>query len=320
MSILSVAKVLYLLARIRPLMVLAGTAVLLGIAVAVQAVGFGAVNWGLTALAAIFVLGLNYVAHPINDIFDYEVDKKANIEGTGRHKVLLSGISTKEQLTGISLVVIVVLALLALYLIYQRPMALVFAIAGFAALFAYNLPPLKLSYRPFSELFLCSIVGVSMVMGVSIVATGVIVPLSIPVGIVSAIMSISIHTTYFAMDTNSDYLGGKVSTLVKFPDFHWSAIYPFAGMVISAIFASLPQQNFLFAVPLVWFAVMACLGFAVDECRLAVMSSKGFGSTHEHIVAWGAAAIRIRGLLVNQMYVTYLNAIAMVAFIIVLMR
>jgi Na+(H+)/acetate symporter ActP len=65
---------LWYLLRLKPLAAWAGCGMLLGLSAAIYDVGFQGVNWSLGIAGGLVFIILQYVAHPLNDMTDYEVD------------------------------------------------------------------------------------------------------------------------------------------------------------------------------------------------------------------------------------------------------
>lgn len=305
-----------------------GCAILMGIAVSVYELGAGSVNWGLVVLAGTGVVVLQYVAHPVNDILDYSVDARANIAGTGRHKVLHTGLATKRELAMLSSGLILAVVAMMLVVAFFRPVSLVFGAVGFFGLWSYNWTPLKLSYYPFSELIVDIPVNVAMVMGISYVAVGQVLWLAFVAGIIQAFMAMSMHMSYFSMDTESDRVGGKTSTIVKYPRIPWCSVYASSGFVAIAAFMIAGTNIEILAVPIALLAVVALLGARMDQVRSSYLGSHGrfsrrpffsswMPSLPESITSsWDASSHEMRRLLVRQTGMTIVNG---VAFSIVLM-
>jgi 1,4-dihydroxy-2-naphthoate octaprenyltransferase len=307
-----------------------GNASLLGIASAMIATGgLQSIQWTLTFLAVFVSVALQYVAHPINDLADYPVDVLANIDGTGRRKVLISGLATENELRLLSRGLLLIITGVAVYIICFRPLAFVFGVIGFLSVWAYNVPPLKLSYRPFPELLVAFPVNIAMVMGISYVAIGTVTTYAVILGVVQAFMASAVLISYFAMDMQSDFLGGKVSTIVRFPGIRWCTIYPLLGAGMLGLYAALGTESPspLLLVPVLLLGGMSVLGFRVDgiwmeyrgkydgslraylrerACRTADNTPH---PSSRMIDAWHRASGTMRGILVSQMYLSILNGI-----------
>lgn len=315
-------KTLYHLGNWGPLMSWSGSAILLGIAASVYEVGSGSINWGLVILAGIGVVILQYVAHPVNDILDYTVDSRANIKGTGRHKVLHTGLATKNELAWLSAGLIGVVVVVMLAVAVYRPVALLFGAIGFFGLWSYNWTPLKLSYYPFSEIVVDIPVNIAMVMGIAYVATGEVLWLAFVAGVIQAFMALSVHMSYFSMDTESDRVGGKLSTIVRYPKYPWCAVYSFVGFGAIAAFLFSGTDAKILAVPIAMLVIVFLLAARMDNVRSSYLFRQGrfdrrpfFSSwmplVSESIVeTWDSASHEMRRILVRQTLMTIVNGIA----------
>ena len=222
---------LWYLLRLKPLAAWAGCGMLLGLAVAVYEVGIAGVDWTLGIAGGLVFLILQYVAHPLNDMTDYEVDKLAYLELTDRKKVLVSGLMTFKQLGVISGVLLMVALTLSSYIVISRPYAMCFFAVGFFAVIGYNF--FKLSYRPFSEWTVIFPVLVSLIAGVAYTASGQLSMLAIYVGVVHALVNIPFFLTSRAMDLDADRAVGKNTTLVKYPNVDWQAVITVISWIVA---------------------------------------------------------------------------------------
>lgn len=313
--------VLFHLARFRPLMSWSGVSIVIGVAIAVQQIGYQQIDWPLTILAAIVCVGLQYVAHPINDVVDYPVDVKANIDGTGRHKTLISGLSTKKELVSISLVITLALLATTAFILVNRPSAIIFGIVGFVALWAYNAPPFKLSYHPFSEVIISFPVNASMVLGMCVVACNQIPPLAIYMGIVQGFLAATMLVAYFAMDVNSDSIGGKNSTAVKYPWLYNGTIISGTGFLVTAVIG-LTQvcdgvgKALVILIPIFFIGTMVFLAYGVDSVRISTYNRWGYGEDVH--TKWSKTGTEIRDTLVTEMNLIYVHAVLFAVALLIL--
>ena len=204
---------------------------LLGLAVAVYEVGIAGVDWTLGIAGGLVFMILQYVAHPLNDMTDYEVDKLAYLELTDRKKVLVSGLMTFKQLGIISGVLLMVALTLSSYIVISRPYAMCFFAVGFFAVIGYNF--FKLSYQPFSEWTVVFPVLVSLIAGVAYTASGQLSMLAIYVGVIHALVNIPFFLTSRAMDVDADRAVGKNTTLVKYPNVDWQAVITVISWIVA---------------------------------------------------------------------------------------
>jgi 1,4-dihydroxy-2-naphthoate octaprenyltransferase len=226
---------LRILFRTRPTIAWSVGGVLLGIGVAVHEVGW-LLNWyylGLAVLIPILMQGL--LAHCFNDLCDYKVDLvgKDVIKQTGRKKVLVDKILSRTDLTIISITVLSIVFWLVIGLtMLMGPAILLFTAVGLWAVIAYNVPPLKLGWRPFAEWTVVFPTLITLVVAVSYVATGKFLWLALAVGVVHAFLGMSFFMTSRLMDVETDRLHGKRTTVVAYPDIPFQIIIPLIGSIL----------------------------------------------------------------------------------------
>ncbi len=307
-----------------------GCAILLGIGSAVYEEGFAAVNWLLVFIGAAGTIIIQYAAHPVNDLLDYEVDARANIKGTGRHKVLHSGLASRHDLVQLSSLLLLTAIVMMLYVTIMRPLALAFGLVGLFGLWSYNWKPLKLSYYPFSELVVDIPVNMAMVMAIAFVAVGGVLALAFVMGVVQTLMAMSMHTSYFAMDTESDDVGGKVSTVVAYPKYPWCTIYPAIGLASVAVFTIAGVSPWIMLLPGILFCVELGLGMKMDWTRFTYLRKHGkgvrqrffeglFGGTPSRITDdWQTTSSYMRKILTTQTLVTIVNGISLTTVLLLL--
>ena len=317
------AKTLYWIGRWGAIQSWSGSAILLGLGSAIYELGWGSINWGLFTIAAIGVVLVHYVSHALNDLTDYEVDKKTNIEGTGRHKILLAGDVTKRELTWLSVGIIAAVTVMAAYVAYKLPWSLGFVAIGYWGMLGYNSKPLKLAYKPLNEIIVDIPLNMAMVVGVAYVATGEIINLAIVMGVVATFMAMSMKVTYAAMDSGTDRKWGKVTSSVRFPQFPWSTVYPACGLISAIAFLVLKVNPILMVVPGVLFALQTWYAMRIDWLRndyllkLGVVKRRNFfhplvkGVPSSTTDTWEGTSHAMSKLLVKQLGVTVVNGIAL---------
>lgn len=210
--------VLVKLFRLRPTIAWAVCGSLLGISIAIHEYGLE-LNWLLLALAFVMVVLIQaFLSHAINDISDVEVDKITDLEGTGRYKVLVSGISTKNELSKLAYMVLII-SFLIIYNLYSVLgwKVLIFAAVGVYAPLAYSLEPFKLGWKPFSEWTIVFPLLLCIVIGVNFVATGSISFLAVVAGVIFALYNIVWFLISRIMDYEPDKKAGKITTIVQYP-------------------------------------------------------------------------------------------------------
>ena len=188
-----------------------------GILIAVScAVSSGlAVDWlNLLIVAGIVLLIQGIIAHGINDLADEAVDCIAPIEATGRSKLLVSGEMTRSCMTVIvSSAAVLSLLLLILLMIRVDYGVLFFAGVAVYAAFGYSQKPLRLGWRPFSELTVVVPVIAALICGVEYVMVGAVTFTAICIGISYGFFNASWFMYSRAQDYEADLEMGKVTTI-----------------------------------------------------------------------------------------------------------
>lgn len=315
------AKTLYWIGRWGAIQSWSGSGIILGLCAAINQLGFASIDWGLVGIAALGVILVHYVSHALNDLTDYEVDARTNIEGTGRHKILLAGDVTKKELTWLSVGLIVLVSALAVYVGYRLPLALVFVGIGYFGMLGYNSKPLKLAYKPLNELVVDIPVNMAMVVGVAYVATSHIIGLAVVMGVIQTFMGMSMKVSYAAMDSGTDRSGGKVTSMVRFPQFPWSTLYPACGLFSVVAFLVLRVDPVLMIVPAGLFALQTWYGMRIDWLRNDYLLKQGvvkrrnffhaFAKDSQNLVTetWQSTSHAMSKILVKQLAVTIVNGV-----------
>ena len=196
------------------------------------------VDWlNLLIAAGIVLLVQGFIAHGINDLADEQVDRIAPIEATGRSKLLVSGAMTRNCMVSIiSSAAMLSLLLLILLIVRVDYGVLFFAGVAVYAAFGYSKKPLRLGWRPFSELTVVVPVITAMICGVEYVMIGTVTLTAIYIGISYGFFNASWFMYSRAQDYEADRVMGKETTIVKYglattPNF--AATY----LVVSGVFA-----------------------------------------------------------------------------------
>lgn len=237
-----IEKILYKLFRFKPTIAWSVCGILLGISVAINEHGTD-LNWLYLVLVVIPIVAIQgLIAHAVNDLEDEEVDRKTDIKGTNRFKVLVSGMASRKHLEFISLILIGVTAAVAvnLFIILGFPILVFYSIALYAAL-GYSLPPLKLGWKPYAEWTVVLPVLVTLVVAVNYIATGKLSYLAFIIGILFALFNITWFLVSRMMDYQPDKESGKITTFVKIgldykPSFYFDWIHPYLATLIILLF------------------------------------------------------------------------------------
>lgn len=155
------------------------------------------------------------LSHAVNDLCDEEVDRDSDIESTGRTKVLINGMATRLDLIILSLVVLQISIMTALW-VYSRLGCTVFLFmfVGIYAAVGYSVSPWKFGWRPFSEWTVVYPVITTLVVAVNYIATEQLSFLAFIVGTSHAMFNIRWFMDSRMMDIQSDSEHGKITTSV----------------------------------------------------------------------------------------------------------
>ncbi len=207
----------YKLFRVKPTVAWSVGGIILGTSVAINEYGWN-LHWKLlfyVFFASVIIQA--FLAHAINDLIDEEVDKKTDIKGTKRAKVLLLGLASRIDLFALVMISLAVtLGVAGRIYIELGWLVLVFYAIGIYAPLAYSLPPLKLGWRPFSEWTVVFPVLIALVVGTNFVATGKLSGLALLTGIIFALFNIVWFIVSRMMDYYPDKEAGKRTSIVKF--------------------------------------------------------------------------------------------------------
>lgn len=208
-------KALSQLFRLKPVVAWSVTSVLLGLSVAYLETGtILNIDLMIGAIALILMIQ-GFLSHAVNDLCDEDVDRKADIKGTGRVKVLIEGTATRTELRFVAAIVVSLTIIYSVF-VYTRLGApiLLFAAVGLYAPIAYSTSPLKFGWRPFSEWTVVFPTVVTLIVAIDYIATEHISVIAMAVGFVNAMMSIRWFIYSRIMDIPADGNSGKITTAV----------------------------------------------------------------------------------------------------------
>jgi 4-hydroxybenzoate polyprenyltransferase len=168
-------------------------------------------------VAGVILLVQGIVAHGVNDLADLEVDKIAPIKATGRSKVLVSGEMTRDQMLAVLCSAGLAAFLLVIYLAMRTgPYVFVFTSFMLYAVFGYSCKPLRLGWRPFSELTVVVPTITMLILGVEYVAIGTVTPLAVVMGLSYGFFNASWFMYSRAQDYEADFKMGKMTTIGRY--------------------------------------------------------------------------------------------------------
>jgi 1,4-dihydroxy-2-naphthoate octaprenyltransferase len=267
-------------ARFKPLAAWSVSASVLGASLALL-IGGGAVENPLPmAVAMACVVLMQYVAHPMNDIMDIDLDRQAPIGPTGRHKPLVDGTATMQEVKHLSTVIVASVLVMMTYLIYLQPVLLVPAAYGMVALFGYNSSRLRWAYRPYTELYLGVPINMVSVMVISFIGSGAITPLSAAVSAIFGFAATAFFVSMMSMDYPTDRSNGKMTSVVRWPEVRYCGGYSMLGLAVAigAAPVILSLGGWVAAsvilASVLTFLALAVLGFRVDDLRLRFIGGK----------------------------------------------
>ena len=269
------ASSLFDFARFKPLAAWSLSSAALGASMAFfQSDGSILEPWPMAA-AMICIVLMQYVSHPLNDITDRELDAKAAIAATGRKKPLVNGTATVNEAKMLSVAVVMVVLLIMAALIIFRPVLIVPAMYGMFALLGYSHSSLRLSYRPFTELYLGVPVNMIAVLVIAYIGSGTISALSVLVAVAFGFAASSVFVSMMSMDYATDRSNGKETTVVRYPRSRWCTIFPAIGLMASIISMPFAASSMSVAALLSYaalsvatFLVLMALGARADRLRL----------------------------------------------------
>jgi 1,4-dihydroxy-2-naphthoate octaprenyltransferase len=269
-------------ARIKPLAAWSLSAGMLGTALALYQSGGGALALVPLSLAIICVVLMQYVAHPMNDIMDLELDRQAPIASTGRVKPIVDGAVSVREAKLFSLGILTAILLLISYLIALRPVLIIPAAYGITALVGYNHPSLRWAYRPYTELYLSMPINAISVAVIAFIGSGQLGSVALLVSVAFGFVSSAFFVTMMSMDFVSDRANGKRTTVVTYPRLRWCTIIPLIGLGIvvggSPVLAAAMGVGPALGVVGLTGAVLAALsliGSRADAERLAILDEGG---------------------------------------------
>jgi 1,4-dihydroxy-2-naphthoate octaprenyltransferase len=175
--------------------------------------------WALICL----IIMQSMLSHATNDIVDELVDKDTDIEGTNRFKVLVSGIASRKDLYRLCVSSIIISLAIGIYIYsFRGTIILVLLASGMFMIYAYNFKPLKLNYRPMSEMTVVFPTIMLISFGVGYSAFGTISPTIIYSAVVCAMINILWYMFSRMQDAVPDYKHGKMTTMAYLYSKHKS--------------------------------------------------------------------------------------------------
>jgi len=217
--------------------------VMLGLACAVDT-GLP-ISWENVYLGIGVIFFLILISNGLNNIIDEEIDTAA-IESGSEKSVMYHFTDDTHMPRGVLLCVIVlsgiaVISLLAVLLSRIGYPVIFFVLFGLVMSLEYNLPPLKLAYRPFPELTMLLPSAVVAVAGVQYILVSCVTPIVIYVGTAFGLFSAAWFVWQSMIDYEEDKKAGKKTTPVYMGPINSAVagiMYPVLGVVLLIIGAN----------------------------------------------------------------------------------
>jgi 1,4-dihydroxy-2-naphthoate octaprenyltransferase len=294
-------------ARIKPLAAWSLSSAILGGSLAFFLSGGRIAEPWPMAAAMVCVVLMQYVSHPLNDITDRELDARAAIAATGRKKPLVNGSATVGEARMLSVAIMAVILLIMAGLVAFRPVLIIPASYGVFAVLGYSHSGLRLSYRPFTELYLAVPVNTIAVLAIAYIGAGTITTLSVLVALAFGFTASSLFVSMMSMDYATDREDRKETTVVRYPRSRWCAAFPAIGSIVfivsmpfAAASLSIGALISMAALSVMTFTVLIIIGTRVDRLRFDHLDglSEGFEA-------------RSNGLRLKQLYTSVLYAVGL---------
>ncbi len=268
-------------ARVKPLMAWSVAGCAIGLGLALYLTHWHIIAWLPMLMAIIAVVLIQWVAHPINDIMDYDLDRQAPIEATARIKPLVDGRITMNETKWLTRTMLFVILAILAYLIVLQPVLVLPAAFGVGAMLGYNSKTLRLAYHPYSEFYLAVPINAIGIMVVSYIGSGQLPWFTIAVGVAFGFSAGSFFVSMMSMDFPTDRRNGKRTTVVSFPRIRMCTYYPLIGLVI-ALAATLFMIQPLGLQPALAYGTISGATFAsliyygnkVDKLRLSYLDGR----------------------------------------------
>ena len=165
------------------------------------------------SLLCLFIMQ-GVLSHAINDIVDEDVDNDSQIDSTNRFKVLVSGLASNSDLYFLCAMSLIAVFAIGTYIYFVRGWVIpALIMIGILMIYSYNFKPLKLNYRPLSEITVVLPTIMLISLGISYSAFGAVSKTVIYSAIVCSMMNILWYMFSRMQDAVPDYKHGKMTTM-----------------------------------------------------------------------------------------------------------
>lgn len=205
------------LLRVKPVLSWGIAALLLGASVSYARVGASVDLFNGLLAVVLVVVAQGIVSHGLNDAYDWitGTDKESIGKGTGGSRVIPEGKMTLAGTIAAAVGGLVVVLAIGGYFIteFGAPVVVLIAIAVWSPV-AYSVPPLKLGYRPFNEVFVVLPALVGVVVGTDMVLSGSWSWFAVNAGVMHAFYCMSWFIVSRVPDYRPDKEVDKITTVV----------------------------------------------------------------------------------------------------------
>lgn len=248
--------------------------VMLGIACAIST-GLP-IDWNNLALGACVIFFLIMISNGLNNIVDEKIDKSAMEAGSEKSR-MYHILNIWEGLSRSDIISVVVLSGfvfgIALFVLASRAgyLVSVFALFGLVMALEYNLPPLKLAYRPFPELTMLLPSTVVAVIGMQYILVSQITTIAVCMGTAFGLFSAVWFLWQSMVDYDVDKEAGKKTTPVYVGPLEAGTVgimYPLPGVALLIIASTTDLYMYSLAIlGMVCMVVMsAIMIFSAPNC------------------------------------------------------
>ncbi len=166
---------------------------------------------------------------------DLEVDRREKSAETGRDRPLVYGWATVADYRRLSAMITIIVVILAAGLTAQRVLIPILFVIGFFFDYAYNHPRMRLAYRPFTEWYIFPWLVVGVTVTVVYAATGILSLLALILSLLHGLTVTCFVVSMMRRDVQSDRLGGKNTSSVRYPEVPHSTIFGIVTLLVSVM-------------------------------------------------------------------------------------
>ncbi|MDD1674420.1 MAG: UbiA family prenyltransferase [Methanomicrobiales archaeon] len=256
-------------------------AILLGFVVTLWEAGYAGAHWELFAIAGLAAVLIHIDGHIWNDIMDLEIDRFEKSRETGRDRPLVYGWATVSEYRKMSLGIMAVVVVLAVYLATQRIYIPFLFLLGFFFDYGYNHPRIALGHHPFTEWYIFPWLVVGVTVTVVYAATGILSLLAFIVSLLHGLTVTCFVVSMMRRDARSDQRGGKCTSSVLYPDLPHATIYCIVTLLaavlllfpLARILGSTASAYILILTTILIAGVNAILGARIDQLSTRALYS-----------------------------------------------